>query len=106
MNAPNHYATLSIDPCATCAEIKRAYRLLARHFHPDVSLDRDGESKFKAVAEAYRTLRLQATRDAYDRRIQNVCAGSGESLAGPAVLPGQMVFWSCWLWFYSMWRRD
>jgi curved DNA-binding protein len=106
MNAVNHYATLSIDPCASGAEIKRAYRVLARRFHPDVSLDRDGESKFKAVSEAYRTLKLQATRDAYDRRIQNVCAGSGEALTGPGIFSGGLYFLSCWIWFFSMCRGD
>ena len=104
MNALNHYATLHIDPCATCAEIKRAYRVLAHRFHPDVSLDREGESKFKAVSEAYRTLRLQATRDAYDRRIENFCAGGGDALAGPLTFPGEAYFRAYWFWLYSLCR--
>lgn len=57
MKARNHYSTLSIDRCATCDEIKRAYRTLAKRFHPDVTDDLDGEAKFKDVAEAYRTLK-------------------------------------------------
>lgn len=74
MNRQNHYATLHIDRCATCAEIKSAFRTLAQRFHPDVTNDRDGERKFKDVAEAYRTLKRPDTKVAYDHQIHNICA--------------------------------
>lgn len=74
MRHPNHYVTLHVDRCATCAEIKSAFRTLAQRFHPDVSKDRDGERKFKAVAEAYRTLKRPDSKLAYDHQINNICA--------------------------------
>jgi len=70
----NHYATLHIDRCASCAEIKSAFRTLAQRFHPDVTKDRDGERKFKDVAEAYRTLKRHDSRVAYDQQINNIWA--------------------------------
>jgi len=74
MNRQNHYATLHIDRCASCAEIKSAFRALAQRFHPDVTNDRDGERKFKDVAEAYRTLKRPDSKVAYDQQINNICA--------------------------------
>lgn len=74
MNRQNHYATLHIDRCASCAEIKSAFRTLAQRFHPDVTKDRNGERKFKAVAEAYRTLKRPDSKGAYDHQINNICA--------------------------------
>ncbi len=73
MNRQNHYATLHIDRCASCAEIKSAFRSLAQRFHPDVTKDRDGERKFKDVAEAYRTLKRLDSKLAYDHQINNIC---------------------------------
>jgi len=69
----NHYATLHVDRCATCSEIKTAFRTLAQRFHPDVTKDRDGERKFKDVAEAYRTLKRTESKKAYDHQINNIC---------------------------------
>ena len=74
MRHKNHYATLHIDRCASCAEIKSAFRTLAQRFHPDVTKDRDGERKFKDVAEAYRTLKRHDSKATYDRQINNFCA--------------------------------
>ena len=67
MRIKDSYAVLGVD-CATGADdITRAYRRLARKYHPDVSEDPDGESKFKEVAEAYRTLKAQAAQSAQAR---------------------------------------
>ncbi|MBK7414451.1 MAG: DnaJ domain-containing protein [Dechloromonas sp.] len=74
MKRQNHYTTLRVDRCASCAEIKSAFRILAQRFHPDVTKDRDGEQKFKAVAEAYRTLKRPDSKIAYDHQINNICA--------------------------------
>lgn len=73
MNGQNHYSTLHIDRCASCAEIKSAFRTLAQRFHPDVTQDMDGERKFKDVAEAYRTLKRHESKLAYDHKINNIC---------------------------------
>lgn len=90
MKNHDHYATLSIDRCASCAEIKRAYRTLARRFHPDVSEDIDGERKFKDVAEAYKTLKLPASRVIYDLQIRNFCGGT--KAAQIADIPEMSIF--------------
>lgn len=61
------YATLGLKPAATPQEIKRAYRKLARRYHPDVSKEPDAESRFKDVALAYDALvdpDKKAARDA------------------------------------------
>ena len=73
MKGQNHYSTLHIDRCASCAEIKSAFRTLAQRFHPDVTQDMDGERKFKNVAEAYRTLKGHDSKLAYDHKINNIC---------------------------------
>jgi len=74
MKHQNHYSTLHVDRCASCAEIKSAFRILAQRFHPDVTKDRDGERKFKDVSEAYRTLKRPDSKVAYDHQINNICA--------------------------------
>jgi len=56
MNTQAYYNTLGLPRNASAAEVKKAYRRLAHRFHPDVTRDRDGERKFKAVANAYRML--------------------------------------------------
>lgn len=67
MKTQDYYSILGIDRSASGNEIKKAYRRLAQRFHPDVTDDPNGERKFKAVAEAYRTLKRAETRSAYDR---------------------------------------
>jgi curved DNA-binding protein len=52
---------------ATEAQIKQAYRKLARKFHPDVSKEPDAEARFKEVGEAYEVLRSPEKRAAYDQ---------------------------------------
>src|SRR5262245_39208931 len=51
---------------ASADEIKRAYRRLARKYHPDVSKEKDAEARFKEVGEAYEVLRDPEKRAAYD----------------------------------------
>ncbi len=67
MKYTDYYATLGVKRDAPVDEIKKAYRRLARQFHPDVSKDPQGESKFKEVAEAWATLRDMEKRAAYDQ---------------------------------------
>src|SRR6202012_4666558 len=52
---------------ATDAQIKQAYRRLARKYHPDVSKEPDAEARFKEVGEAYEVLRSAEKRAAYDQ---------------------------------------
>ena len=66
MDFKDYYARLGVARTATQAEIKRAYRKLARKYHPDVSKEPDAEAQFKAVAEAYEALGDAERRAAYD----------------------------------------
>ncbi len=56
-------------------EIKRAYRRLARKFHPDVSKEANAEDKFKELQEAYEVLKDPQRRAAYDQLGSNWRAG-------------------------------
>src|SRR5450755_2603043 len=52
---------------ATEAQIKQAYRKLARKYHPDVSKEKDAEGRFKEIGEAYEVLKSPEKRAAYDQ---------------------------------------
>ena len=67
MEFKDYYGILGVEPSAGDAEIKTAYRRLARKYHPDVSKEAGAEDKFKAVNEAYEALRDPAKRKAYDQ---------------------------------------
>jgi curved DNA-binding protein len=67
MKYKDYYSILGIERAAGAEDVKKAYRKLARKYHPDVSKDPDGEEKFKAVAEAYETLKDPEKRAVYDQ---------------------------------------
>ena len=67
MQFKDYYAILGVEPSAGDAEIKTAYRRLARKYHPDVSKEAGAEDKFKSVNEAYEALRDPERRKAYDQ---------------------------------------
>ena len=67
MQFKDYYAVLGVEPSAGDAEIKTAYRRLARKYHPDVSKEHGAEEQFKAVHEAYEALRDPQKRAAYDQ---------------------------------------
>jgi curved DNA-binding protein len=67
MEYKDYYRVLDVPRTATQDEIKRAYRKLARRFHPDVSKERNAEERFKEVQEAYEVLKDPVKRAAYDQ---------------------------------------
>jgi len=64
----DYYEILNVSPDATQEEIHRAYRRLAREYHPDVSKDPQAEEKFKEINEAYQVLGDPQRRAEYDRQ--------------------------------------
>jgi len=67
MKFKDYYETFGLPRTATQDEIKRAYRKLARKYHPDVSKAADAESRFKELGEAYAVLKDPEKRAAYDQ---------------------------------------
>ncbi len=66
MKFKDYYAALEVERGASGEEIKKAYRRLARRYHPDVAKEEGSEERFKAISEAYQTLSDPDKRRAYD----------------------------------------
>ncbi|MBZ0306018.1 MAG: DnaJ domain-containing protein, partial [Anaerolineae bacterium] len=63
----DYYDILGLDRRASDTEIKKAFRNLARQYHPDVNKSPDAEAKFKELNEAYQILSDPNRRRAYDQ---------------------------------------
>jgi curved DNA-binding protein len=75
MEFKDYYGVMGVARDATQDQIKRAYRKLARKYHPDVSKEPDAEAHFKELGEAYEVLRDPEKRAAYDQLGANWKAG-------------------------------
>lgn len=67
MEFKDYYQVMGVSRGATDAQIKQAYRKLARKYHPDVSKEKNAEARFKDVGEAYEVLKSPEKRAAYDQ---------------------------------------
>src|SRR3989344_4541797 len=63
----DYYEILGVSKNASKEEIKRAYKLLAKKYHPDVSKEKDATEKFKKVSEAYAVLSDDTKKTSYDQ---------------------------------------
>jgi curved DNA-binding protein len=75
----DYYEALGVPRDASEEDIRRAYRKLARQYHPDVSKEPDAEDRFKELSEAYEVLRDPEKRERYDRLGANWKSGQDVS---------------------------
>lgn len=83
MDFKDYYATLGVAKDASADDIQKAYRKLARKFHPDINKSPEAETKFKEIGEAYEALKDPEKRQRYDR-FGSAWRQAGQGRAGGA----------------------
>lgn len=90
----DYYKVLGVSRDSDQAEIKKAYRKLAKEYHPDHNKSSDAEDKFKEIGEAYEVLSNDQKRKAYDQyghaATEGFGAGAGSGFAGAGGMPFDM----------------
>ena len=102
----DYYEVLGVERAADSTEIRRAYRRLAREFHPDVNKAADAEEKFKEITEAYEVLRDDERRSAYDRFGHAAFQAGGQSSGDPFGFGGQSPFGDIFESFFGGFARQ
>ena len=82
MDKRDYYEVLGVDKNATDAEIKSAFRKLAKKYHPDVSKEENAAEKFKEAQEAYAVLSDPEKRKKYDQFGHNAFSNNGSGFSG------------------------
>lgn len=77
MNKRDYYEVLGLSKTANDAEIKSAFRKLAKKYHPDINKEADAEEKFKEIQEAYAVLSDNSKKNQYDRYGHSAPGGFG-----------------------------
>ncbi len=93
MQFKDYYKTLGVEPGASAEDIKRAYRKLARKYHPDVSKETNAEARFKEIGEAYEALKDPEKRAQYDQVRQSGWRQGQEFRPPPGWGQGQSQSW-------------
>ncbi len=82
-SSKDYYKLLGVEPDATTAQIKTAYRKLAKQYHPDVNNSSDAADRFREITEAYDTLTDPDRRRRYDRLHGTRTGGTTSGNGGP-----------------------
>lgn len=117
-----YYRTLGLEPGASAAQIKAAYRSLAMELHPDRNPGRDTKARFQALGHAYAVLSAEKKRQQYDADsvVREAQGAAADSMAGAAPLyapvccsrckaisaqPRYKVFYSVYGWLWGANRK-
>lgn len=88
----NYYEELGVTREASADEIKKAYRKLARKYHPDISKEKDAEAKMQAINVAYDTLSNTEKKAEYDQMLDNPQGFSHSGQGNPSGFDGSQFY--------------